>query len=210
MINLVIFNNKFELDYGINNLVIRNQVLYRKIYANFFETIVLLDGVVECSSTNCCIIKQPLDVTSNEKKNITYLFKLINKTIKDKYEDEYLKIITSLNNLLNEVSNQLDVDMEYDEVDLPKLLQSFNVQYEEENKSFIELFLSFINTLNLINHPKIFITFNLTNLLTNDEYLLLKEELLIKQIILLDIIITPYEKTNNKIIFVIDEDCCII
>ncbi len=210
MISLIILNNKFELTYGINNMVIRNHVLYRNIYNNFFDNIALLDGITECSQASSYFLKQPLDITANEKKNVTYLFKIINKAIKDKCEDEYLKIIASLNDLLNEVSNYLDVDIEYDEVDFSKLLQSFNVKYGEEDKNYIELLTSFINTINVVNKPKLFISFNLSNLLTNDEYNLLKEELLIKQIILLDVLISPQDKINNEKTFVIDDDYCII
>lgn len=210
MISLILLNNKFELTYGINNLVIRNHAFYRSIYNNFFDNMALLDGISECSQTSCYFIKQPLDITANEKKNVTYLFKIINKTIKDKCEDEYLKIITSLHDLLNDVSNYLDVDIDYEEIDFSKLLQSFNVKYGEENKNYIELLTSFINTINVVNKPKVFISFNLSNLLTSDEYILLKEELLIKQIILLDILISPQDKIDNEKIFVIDDDYCII
>lgn len=89
-------------------------------------------------------------------------------------------------------------------------MQSFNVKYGEENKNYIELLTSFINTINIVNKPKVFSSFNLTNLLTRDEYNLLKEELLIKQIILLDILKSPQDKIDNEKIFVIDDDYCII
>ena len=209
MIKLIYLNENISLKYGINSLTFENPAIYRDVYYNTLENIKILDGVNECTSSKLIIIKDLLNLSINDKKNLTYLFKLSNIVLKEKYESEYLNIIMNLKELLSNLTNSIDLNIEFDEVDTSKLFQAFNLKYSDENLNYIENVLSYISIINAINSPKLFITFNLMNYITEEEYKLLEKELLIKQIIILDISLNLIKNFSDNI-FNVDDNYCII
>ena len=209
MIKLIYLNENISLKYGINSLTFENPAIYRDVYYNTLENIKILDGVNECTSSKLIIIKDLLNLSINDKKNLTYLFKLSNIVLKEKYESEYLNIIINLKELLSNLTDSIDLNIEFDEVDTSKLFQAFNLKYSDENLNYIENVLSYISIINAINSPKLFITFNLMNYITEEEYKLLEKELLIKQIIILDISLNLTKNFSDNI-FNVDDNYCII
>lgn len=209
MINLIYLNENISLKYGINSLIFENPATFRDIYYNTLENIKILDGVNECTASKLIIIKDLLNLSINDKKNLTYLFKLSNIVLKEKYESEYLNIIMNLKELLSNLTDSIDLNIEFDEVDTSKLFQAFNPKYSDENLNYIENVLSYISIINAINSPKLFITFNLMNYITEEEYKLLEKELLIKQIIILDISLNLIKNFSDNI-FNVDDNYCII
>lgn len=209
MIKLIYLNENISLKYGINSLTFENPAIYRDVYYNTLENIKILDGVNECTASKLIIIKDLLNLSINDKKNLTYLFKLSNIVLKEKYESEYLNIIMNLKELLSNLTDSIDLNIEFDEVDTSKLFQAFNLKYSDENLNYIENVLSYISIINAINSPKLFITFNLMNYITEEEYKLLEKELLIKQIIILDISLNLIKNFSDNI-FNVDDNYCII
>ncbi len=209
MIKLIYLNENISLKYGINSLTFENPAIYRDVYYNTLENIKILDGVNECTVSKLIIIKDLLTLSINDKKNLTYLFKLSNIVLKEKYESEYLNIIINLKELLSNLTDSIDLNIEFDEVDTSKLFQAFNLKYSDENLNYIENVLSYISIINAINSPKLFITFNLMNYITEEEYKLLEKELLIKQIIILDISLNLTKNFSDNI-FNVDDNYCII
>lgn len=209
MIKLIYLNENISLKYGINSLTFENPAIYRDVYYNTLENIKILDGINECTSSKLIIIKDLLNLSINDKKNLTYLFKLSNIVLKEKYESEYLNIIMNLKELLSNLTYSIDLNIEFDEVDTSKLFQAFNLKYSDENLNYIENVLSYISIINAINSPKLFITFNLMNYITEEEYKLLEKELLIKQIIILDISLNLIKNFSDNI-FNVDDNYCII
>ena len=209
MIKLIYLNENISLKYGINSLTFENPAIYRDVYYNTLENIKILDGVNECTSSKLIIVKDLLNLSINDKKNLTYLFKLSNIVLKEKYESEYLNIIMNLKELLSNLTDSIDLNIEFDEVDTSKLFQAFNLKYSDENLNYIENVLSYISIINAINSPKLFITFNLMNYITEEEYKLLEKELLIKQIIILDISLNLIKNFSDNI-FNVDDNYCII
>lgn len=209
MIKLFYLNQEINLKYGLNALTFENPTMFRQMYYNLFENIKLLDGIVECQSSKIIIIKDVLNVSINEKKNLTYLFKLTNIILKEKYETDYLKILTMLKNLLVNITDSMDLDVEFEEVDTTKLFQSFNLKYQEDNLSYLESIISYISIINTITSPKVFITYNLLNYLTEEEYNSLQQEFAIKQIVLLDISLNLI-KNKCQNLFNVDDEYCIM
>lgn len=205
----IINEENFKLDFGINTLIVKNAEIFRTIYNDLSTYIKILDGIDECQQSAIFYIKEPLSIAINDKKNLTYLFKLMAKFIKESHEEEYNKLITEFKMLFNNISDEIDGSIEFEEVDINKLFQSFNVKYQEEQSSFIEEFITYIDVEYKVNKIKLFISYNLHNYLTNEEYKQISKELRIKQIVLLDIcrLITNISKEE---LLVIDEDCCII
>ena len=115
----------------------------------------------------------------------------------------------NLKELLSNLTDSIDLNIEFDEVDTSKLFQAFNLKYSDENLNYIENVLSYISIINAINSPKLFITFNLMNYITEEEYKLLEKELLIKQIIILDISLNLIKNFSDNI-FNVDDNYCII
>lgn len=209
MIKLFYLNQEINLKYGLNALTFENPTMFRQMYYNLFENIKLLDGIVECQSSKIIIIKDVLNISINEKKNLTYLFKLTNVILKEKYETDYLKIVTMLKNLLVNITDSMDLDVEFEEVDTTKLFQSFNLKYQEDNLSYLESIISYISIINTITSPKVFITYNLLNYLTEEEYNSLQQEFAIKQIVLLDISLNLI-KNKCQNLFNVDDEYCIM
>ncbi len=209
MIKLFYLNQEINLKYGLNALTFENPTMFRQMYYNLFENIKLLDGIVECQSSKIIIIKDVLNVSINEKKNLTYLFKLTNIILKEKYETDYLKILTMLKNLLANITDSMDLDVEFEEVDTTKLFQSFNLKYQEDNLSYLGSIISYISIINTITSPKVFITYNLLNYLTEEEYNSLQQEFAIKQIVLLDISLNLI-KNKCQNLFNVDDEYCIM
>lgn len=205
----IINEENFKLDFGINTLIVKNAEIFRTIYNDLSTYIKILDGIDECQQSAIFYIKEPLSIAINDKKNLTYLFKSMAKFIKETHEEEYNKLITEFKMLFNNISDEIDSSIEFEEVDINKLFQSFNVKYQEEQSSFIEEFITYIDVEYKVNKIKLFISYNLHNYLTNEEYKQISKELRIKQIVLLDIcrLITNISKEE---LLVIDEDCCII
>lgn len=205
----IINEENFKLDFGINTLIVKNAEIFRTIYNDLSTYIKILDGIDECQQSAIFYIKEPLSIAINDKKNLTYLFKSMAKFIKESHEEEYNKLITEFKMLFNNISDEIDGSIEFEEVDINKLFQSFNVKYQEEQSSFIEEFITYIDVEYKVNKIKLFISYNLHNYLTNEEYKQISKELRIKQIVLLDIcrLITNISKEE---LLVIDEDCCII
>ena len=205
----IINEENFKLDFGINTLIVKNAEIFRTIYNDLSTYIKILDGIDECQQSAIFYIKEPLSIAINDKKNLTYLFKSMAKFIKETHEEEYNKLITEFKMLFNNISDEIDSSIEFEEVDINKLFQSFNVKYQEEQSSFIEEFITYIDVEYKVNKIKLFISYNLHNYLTNEEYKQISKELRIKHIVLLDIcrLITNISKEE---LLVIDEDCCII
>lgn len=208
-LKFIINEENFKLDFGINTLIVKNAEIFRTIYNDLSTYIKILDGIDECQQSAIFYIKEPLSIAINDKKNLTYLFKSMAKFIKETHEEEYNKLITEFKMLFNNISDEIDGSIEFEEVDINKLFQSFNVKYQEEQSSFIEEFITYIDVEYKVNKIKLFISYNLHNYLTNEEYKQISKELRIKQIVLLDIcrLITNISKEE---LLVIDEDCCII
>ena len=75
-----------------------------------------------------------------------------------------------------------------------------------EYSNYLELFFTYCKLNSVYNKTKIVITYGISNLLTEEELNLLKVDLDLNDIVLLDIIFS----NNEKKCFTIDEDWCII
>ena len=104
----------------------------------------------------------------------------------------------------------LDFPIQYNEdFSFSKLLTLFQVGFEELNENnYLEFLVSFFRIVSELLDINLFITFDLASYLIKEEYLLLKNELLMLNIYVLDLCYTPKYFQNECLL--IDSDWCII
>lgn len=146
----------------------------------------------------------------NDKKFIGSLYKRIISQISD---DQRLKIANIENlfiDLFEEISTFSDDRLTYKmEIDLPKLFNIFQLNYQEcEKENYLEYLLSYIKINIETNGTLIIVSFNLLNILTDDEILLLKKELTSLDIVLFDLSLTSNIRKVEHLI--IDNEWCIL
>ena len=206
MINILFKTLLYNLsiDYGYTNVIIEHKELFRKLYYNTFEELIISEVGSEIPSSKISVINNLLDIDINEKKNITDLYKHLNKRLSTKLIDDTNMFIGALKNYIDSIQNDFNETLDYElELDFNKLFQSINLRYYIDNNFIIDLILY----LKHIGSYKIIITFNLNNYLTDQEIDIISNELKINQIILLNI----SSNTNFKnTTLTIDKDLCII
>lgn len=202
----------YECSYGYNLILIENKELFRKIYYDKLECFIISEGDCEINSSKINIIDNVLNLELNDKKNITYLNKLIYKYIYENCYQEYRDIIRKMIILLEEASDNIEINYEFNmEEDFNKIAQSFDIKIKNQDfNSIVEEIMNYVVTIGFINRPKLFITFQANMIFTKKELKELNEELKKNQITLLDIstIIDEDASIENKLI--IDNDLCII
>lgn len=193
-----------SISYGYNNVIVEHKELFRKLYYNTFEELIISELGTEIPSSKISIINNILDININEKKNITDLYKYLNKSLSTKLIDDTNTFIIALKDYIDSIQNDFNETLDYElEVDFNKLFQSINLRYFLNNNFIIDL----ISYLKHMGSYKLIITFNLNNYLTEQEIEIINKELEISQITLLNI----SSNTNFKnTTLTIDKDLCII
>lgn len=193
------------LEENISTLFIESPSLFRKISCELDENIIysINNEAVELNK-NALIIYNPFELNVNDSKFLKLLYKRIEKQLK---LQEYLEPLQEkLINTINEVSIDLEYEVEYDNsTDVSKILSSIGLKYKEP-ESYLERLVLYINVITEISTTNLIISFGLLSLLEKEEQLLLKKELMYKDIHLLDI------NFKNKLTkdIIIDKDWCII
>lgn len=214
MINLCIKNlhyNKFLL-YGINSFLVKHRELYRKIYLNLEDELIISfqNGVI-LKDSEILIIKNVLDYNINDKKNLLSLYKSIELKIKFNYREEFINIRNLLLSLIIKANEENDFLIDFNDEDTyNKIFQFFNLSYIEEKDKFIDYLIKTFKNINFHSNVKVIITFNLINILEVNELSSLNDDLEKLQIILLDISPTYHLNNISLKTVLIDEDLTII
>lgn len=196
-----------NLDLGVNQIITENPKIFREIYLNFSENIVITNFGEEVKNE---IIKNPLDIDLSDKKMTNALYKEILRHIKLNDEDTLLKIINELNELIRNVEQDLvNSDIEVGEkIDDEKLLQALNVAYRNDD-NYLQAFISYIKTKCFNNNINVYVTFNLSNVIDDNEIKQLNLEMQKLGIYIVDFI-SIIAKNNATKLITIDSDLCII
>lgn len=201
-------NYTMLLDKSIKTIYIENSKLYQLLSLNTEESITYIvnDNIVDLTK-NALILYNHFQININDSKLVKALYKKIEKEIKIKYKENLNKFEQSALQFLSEISLEEIAELDYEEeIDISKLLASFNVNYKVSDNYFERLVNYFRIYKETFNNTLI-ISFGLLNLLEEQEVELLKKELLYLDIVLIDVIYSNKKLAKDLII---DDDWCII
>lgn len=204
-------NHLIEFDEPIKTLKFNNVKNYREVAFDITNSLIFsIDNVEKSLDSNGLIIKNPFEIDLNEKKLLTAIYKKLQMRFSDQQLNYIQKIEEYSFKLFDELLEDVDYHMEYNEsIDIVKLFSNFNISFPViEYENYLDLFSTYCKLNSLYNNTKIIISFGVTSLLTKEELKLLETELELNDLVLLDIIFNNQYNSNYDLI--IDEDWCII
>ncbi|MFL8888005.1 type II-A CRISPR-associated protein Csn2 [Helcococcus kunzii] len=211
--NLVydLLNEPYLLEYGeVYNITIENINEYRQVVDRLenydYLTIIKDDKLI----TNFEIIKNTLNPEINKSKLLSKIIKDLTSMSKDEFN--YAKTM-SINQNIQQYMNNLIFESDYplkisEEFDFNYLAKCLKLEIIEDYDSFIEQLISYLDLYLMILNSDIFITFNITQILENEEIKELIEFVYKKNILLInfDIIYMNQDLIKNQLLF--DKDLC--
>lgn len=206
------FSQAIEILNNLTTIKIESLDCYRRLYFDLDENLVFSeDNIVKDLNKHSLILYNPLQLSINDKKMLTQLYRLIENKIN--HDDRLLQLIgnieTDVQNLVNELFFKLDYFVEAnDSIDITKLLQSIDLKFNiQDENNFLNVFIDYIKIYCNMNKIHFVITFGLMSLLSLDEIENLKVALMNMDIELIDLSIG-----SNQIIstYIIDESWSII
>ena len=172
---------------------------YREFCYNLNNSIIYSVNNKEENYSNILFIKDPIDIELNNKKIMIVLYKKLMKYINSNLQEHILLIENEIFKLFDELSYQTNYDLNYDgENDINKILGMYQLNLKEnKNYNYLECLVNYIRLNVELNNYSLIISFGLIRVLTKKELELLKKELQLLNISIVDIIIDI--NNNNKI-----------
>ena len=198
-----------EIENGIYQIIIENPITYRNIVLNVDTEIILSnDNKVFDLNKESIIIKDPLSIDINDSKILKSLYKLLEKTINEKYSNDIYEVEKALFNLAEELIISSNCNLDYEsQIDISKVLSSVGIKYKYSNDYFTNL-LEYIKISIRLISKNIFIIFGLSNVLCEEEINILNNELVKINSSVIDISFSSVSTKNTSLI--VDEDWCIL
>lgn len=192
-------NELVVLDKPLVSIRFTDPVAYRNFIFNLDDNLILSINDSQVNfQTKSLIINNPLNIEINDKKTLTSLYKKLTYRISDNIRKQIVKVENDIFDLIEMISMESDCMLEYsDSFDIVKILQMYQVAIKEVKKeNFLEFILTYIKINFELNNYCIVLSFGLTQLLTEEEIIILKNELAINQICIVDF----YFNNNNPLI----------
>lgn len=192
-------NELVVLDKPLVSIRFTDPVAYRNFIFNLDDNLILSINDSQVNfQTKSLIINNPLNIEINDKKTVTSLYKKLTYRISDNIRKQIVKVENDIFDLIEMISMESDCMLEYsDSFDIVKILQMYQVAIKEVKKeNFLEFILTYIKINFELNNYCIVLSFGLTQLLTEEEIIILKNELAINQICIVDF----YFNNNNPLI----------
>lgn len=152
------------------------------------------------------------DVDLNEKKLLNAFYKRQLLQLNSSTEDKIRKINSDILAILDDFSMNAGALLEYNlELDFSKILALYNFSFKEiENKSFLELFIQYIKFKMEFQDIEFIIMISMLRYFTSAEIELLKKELALLKISLINVDLLNIKEKNDSINICIDMDYCVI
>ena len=206
----------FDDSESIKTLSISSLQIYYQIYLLFksgYEDSFYLteNNSKKVFFKNVSIISDIFQLTENDKNNLKLLYANVDKNLSTKQSNLVSQIDTLAGELMFDISFNSNKKMEYEvKTKASDILSLYRFRFSEENnKSFFMLFLNYLKCLKEIKNSILIITFDFLHYFDEYHINLLREELLLYDIKLLDIRFIDAKKAIENIddIFV-DNDLC--
>lgn len=158
------------------------------------------------------LIMNPFAVNFNDKKIVNKLYQELEKIVTDDCFDVAEEINSQIISFLDLIVEKLPYRIEFElELDAQALMKMYKVRFEEEfDKEFLEKLTSYIKLIHKVCGIECFVTYNLKQLLTQDELTALYRDLLYEQIYIMDIEGAFTYKVPEESCIIIDKDECLI
>lgn len=198
-----------DIENGIYQIKIENPITYRNIAINIDTEIILSNaGKIISLDKEVIIIHNPFNLDINDSKTIKALYKLLEKEIHGKLENELLIIEKVLFEISDKLILSSNINLDYEaQIDVSKLLSCLGIKYNTYD-DYLSNLLQYIKIQSNLFSKKIIIFFGLSSMLSVDEINRLNVELINNDISLIDISFSIKNISNNSLI--IDEDWCIL
>ena len=189
-------NELVVLDKPLVSIRFTDPVAYRNFIFNLDDNLILSINDSQVNfQTKSLIINNPLNIEINDKKTLTSLYKKLTYRISDNIRKQIVKVEKDIFDLIEMISMESECILEYsDSFDIVKILQMYQVAIKEVKKeNFLEFILTYIKINFELNNYCIVLSVGLTQLLAEEEIIILKNELAINQICIVDF----YFNNNN-------------
>ncbi len=210
---------KFEAIPGkIYTLVLENPSIYYKYIRAFYleddETIIISkDGeILTQYSKYVLFIDNLFDLNPNSKKYLTSVYKQASSAyLNDSRKAKISKIQDEINDLLDDVSLDFGYPMTFDRsFGLDKIMQTTSFCFSPDDQTnFFVSFVAYLKAVLEISKVKIVVTLDLFSVLNSDSVPLLKKELSLMGVCVVNI--CPFDrkiKNYEKETTIIDSDYC--
>lgn len=200
-----------EVNTSIIKVIVEDPICFREISCNLMDNIIYSENdIVLDLDKMLIIIYNPYQIDVNDSKLLKHLYKKIEKNILEEFPKELIELENSLFDLLDKlmIKNNYSIDYQSN-IDIPKLLASLNVTYEElPLEKYVDRLIQYIEVNKEINKKlDLIVSFGLLNLMSQEETSNLEEYFFDNGISLIDI---SFNQKNTKISLIVDGDWCII
>ncbi len=203
-------NTTLELKNEIQIIRVEDVELYRKYCFKLYESLTFsIDDFIYDLDKYGLIIHNPIDISLNEKRFVTTLYKAFESVLDDECRNYLAQIESSTLNLLELLAYKTGFEICYSEcVDFTKLMSAFNMEFESiESSNYATLLIRYCKLVKELFKVKCIFSFGISSLLTKDEVLELNYVLKQLDLDIIDIIFSKKSEINTTII---DSDWCIL
>lgn len=204
-------NKLIELNKPIIKLSFDDVIAYRNFIFLLEEYVTYsVDDVVKEFNKHILKIMNPFYLELNDKKTLNLLYKKISNTLNENQKQKISLIESEILNILENISLESELKITYENnFNIINLLNIFRLSIcEVECDNYLESLITYIKVNLEINDFNVIISNGLTKILSNLELTLLKKELAVLSIHIIDLELNGIEKEKNEVDLMVDSDWC--
>lgn len=213
----------FQIDFQegvIQRLVVESPAVLSEFIVDFRKQldgregkwILSHDGEILKIHDNCELIMSIFDLEINQRKMLNALYDELASEINDtELWADWREMNSKLEGILNKAIDSTGYDISYGELELKSLFKALEVKFRENEESYVDYLLEYLQLMSDVRSINIFILVNMTSFLEIKEIEYLYEQAFYKKyhLLLLDVQdLCVDREVERKII--IDKDYCVI
>lgn len=203
MINQLVFEGAAEMYSFVSELYQQTNKMDGGIIISEEEKVLDISKVVDLTTDYF-----PFEV--NRKTIITKLQTRLKECAFKEMFYETNKLLSSISGFIESLSDSLDYDVEYDDIDISALLKASNIRFYVESVSLEEQIIDYCkNTVSLVG-DRVFVFVLLRNYLSSDAFESFKKMVIDNKLKILLIESLERPKSHHENSIIIDEDMCVI
>lgn len=213
----------FQIDFQegvIQRLVVESPAVLSEFIVDFRKQldgregkwILSHDGEILKIHDNCELIMSIFDLEINQRKMLNALYDELASEINDtELLADWREMNSKLEGILNKAIDSTGYDISYGELELKSLFKALELKFRENEESYVDYLLEYLQLMSDVRSINIFILVNITSFLEIKEIEYLYEQAFYKKyhLLLLDVQdLCVDREVERKII--IDKDYCVI
>ena len=209
-----IFDTKID---AVNTLVIENQNMLLTFLNDLYSQLCGFEGKTVISENNSPLsIEKNLELLSqfvpfeiNKKNLINKLNSSLVKTALDNcHYSQTLEFITTINSYLNNLSFDLNCDVDFDDIDIHSVIKAINPHFKDSYSNLAEKIIDYFELVTEFDKQKLFITFNIRSFISDEETYLFIETIKSHDYNVIMIENCEHNLLDNESRFIIDNSLC--